>query len=132
MSARRPYVRPMGGWWKSNPWYREYMLHEATALFVAAYGLFLLYGVVCLARGEAAWTGWLALARSPFALVVSAVVFAAFLYHAWTWFEIMPRTLPPVIVMHKRQSAGTIVTVGLLVAVVCNVALFGLIARVLR
>ena len=132
MSGRRPYVRPMGGWWKANPWYREYMLHEATALFVAAYGLFLLYGLVCLARGEVAWTGWLALARSPGALIASALVFGAFVYHAWTWFQIMPRTLPPVVVMHKRQSPGTIVAAGLVAAVVCNLCLFGLFARFVR
>ena len=39
MSARRPYVRPMAGWWRRNPWFVEYMLHEATALAVAAYAL---------------------------------------------------------------------------------------------
>ena len=34
MSARRPYVRPMAGWWRRNPWFVEYMVHEATALAV--------------------------------------------------------------------------------------------------
>jgi fumarate reductase subunit C len=27
----------MDGWWKKNPFFVEYMIHEATALFVAAY-----------------------------------------------------------------------------------------------
>ena len=36
MSKRRPYVRPMDGWWKKHPFYIEYMIHEWTAFFVAA------------------------------------------------------------------------------------------------
>ena len=40
-NARRPYKRPMGGWWKKNPYFVEYMVHEGTALFVAAYALLL-------------------------------------------------------------------------------------------
>ena len=45
MSKRRPYVRPMDGWWKKNPFYVEYMVHEGTALFVAAYAITLLVAV---------------------------------------------------------------------------------------
>ena len=35
MNQRRPYVRPMTGWWKKNPYFVEYMVHEGSALFVA-------------------------------------------------------------------------------------------------
>ena len=63
MSKRRPYVRPMDGWWKKNPFYVEYMVHEGTALFVAAYAITLLVGVIRLGQGEAAWNGWLELKR---------------------------------------------------------------------
>ena len=60
MSKRRPYVRPMDGWWKKHPFYIEYMIHEWTAFFVAAYAFTLLAGVICLALGESAWYCWLA------------------------------------------------------------------------
>ena len=50
MSARRPYVRPMAGWWRKNPFFVEYMVHEATAIFVAIYALLLLVSVTCLAN----------------------------------------------------------------------------------
>ena len=30
MSRRKPYVRPMRGWWKRNPYFRRYMLREGT------------------------------------------------------------------------------------------------------
>ena len=55
MSARRPYVRSMAGWWRKNPWFIEYMVHEGTALFVAIYAAILLASVVVLGNGEAAW-----------------------------------------------------------------------------
>ena len=48
MSKRRPYVRSMDGWWKKNPYYVEYMVHEGTALFVAAYAITLLVGLIRL------------------------------------------------------------------------------------
>ncbi len=35
MSARRPYVRPMTGWWRRDPFFVRYMIREATALMVA-------------------------------------------------------------------------------------------------
>ena len=50
MSKRKPYVRPMEGWWKKNPYFVEYMVHESTALFVAAYALTLLVGLVRLSQ----------------------------------------------------------------------------------
>ena len=54
MNKRRPYVRSMDGWWRKNPFFVEYMIHEGTALFVAAYAAILLTGLVRLAQGEAA------------------------------------------------------------------------------
>ena len=55
MSARRPYVRSMDGWWRKNPFFVEYMIHEGTALFVAAYAGVLLTVVYRLSQGEALW-----------------------------------------------------------------------------
>jgi len=113
VSARRPYVRPMEGWWKKNPFFVEYMVHEGTALFVAAYALLLLAGVFALGRGEAAWNSWLAFLRSPPSLLLHGVLLLGFLYHTWTWFNIMPRTLPPMHAGGKRVSANTITVTGL-------------------
>jgi len=31
-TARRPYVRPMKGWWKRDPFFVRYMWREVTAL----------------------------------------------------------------------------------------------------
>ena len=57
-TVRRPYVRPMGGWWRRDPFFMRYMIREATALAVLAYAVVLTLGVVRLAQDEAAWNGW--------------------------------------------------------------------------
>ena len=44
---------------EEKPVFVEYMIHEGTALFVAAYAFTLLVGLVRLGQGEAAWNGWL-------------------------------------------------------------------------
>ena len=128
MSARRPYVRPMAGWWRRNPWFGEYMLHEATALAVAAYALILLAGLFQLGQGEAAWARWLAFLASPLSLVIHGVLLLAFAYHAWTWFKIMPRTMPPIRFRGARVAAATITRIGLGAALVASALLYALVA----
>ena len=84
MSPRKPYVRPMAGWWRKNPFFIEYMVHEGTAFFVAAYALILLASLIALGQGEAAWNRWLACLTSPVSVVVHLLLLVAFLYHTWT------------------------------------------------
>ncbi|MBK6973294.1 MAG: fumarate reductase subunit C [Sterolibacteriaceae bacterium] len=130
MSKRRPYVRPMDGWWKKNPYFVEYMVHEGTALFVAAYAFTLLVGLVRLGQGEAAWNGWLEALKSPLSLAFHAVLLVAILYHTYTWFKIMPRTLPPIIVGGKKLAPATITGGGLMAALVASLVLLGLVWRI--
>ena len=124
MAYLRTYVRPMHGWWRRNPFYRRYMLREATALFVAAYAVVLLVGLARLAQGRAAYEAWRAALATPAALAFHAVVLAAFVYHAWTWFAVMPKTLPFVTIGGRRLSDRAIVVTGLCAACVASVALF--------
>lgn len=130
MSKRRPYVRPMDGWWKKNPYFVEYMIHEGTALFVAAYAIVLLVGLVRLGQGEAAWNGWLEALKSPLSVAFHVLLLVAMLYHTYTWFKIMPRTLPPVMVGGKKLAPGVITGGGLIAAIVASLAVFGLVWRI--
>lgn len=120
----------MDGWWKKNPFYVEYMIHESTALFVAAYAFTLLVGLVRLGQGEAAWNGWLEAMKSPLSLIFHVVFLLAIMYHTYSWFKIMPITLPPIIVGGKKVSPGAITGSGLLAAVVASVFTLGLVWRI--
>ena len=130
MSKRKPYVRPMEGWWKKNPYFVEYMVHESTALFVAAYAITLLVGLIRLGQGEAAWNGWLAALQSPVALVFHLALLVAIAYHTYTWFKIMPITLPPIKVGGEKLSPCAIITGGLTAAVVAGLGLIVLVWRI--
>ena len=130
MSKRKPYVRSMDGWWKKNPFFVEYVIHESTALFVLAYAVTLLVGLVRLGQGEAAWNGWLQALQSPLALVFHLALLVAIAYHTYTWFKIMPITLPPILVDGKKLSPCAIITGGLTAAVAAGLALIVLVWRI--
>lgn len=122
--ARRPYVRPMAGWWRKNPYFVRYMLREATALVVAAYAIVLLIGMVCLARGEASYQAWVGALSSPVSIVLHVLALVAMVYHTWTWFEIMPKTMPPLYIGGKRVKGPVITWSGIAAAVVATLGLF--------
>ena len=122
MSNRRPYVRSMDGWWKRDPYFIRYMAREVTAIFVAAYAVVLLVGLVRLGQGEAAYNAWLQALQTPLSLVFHLVVLAVFCYHTWSWFNIMPKTMPIMFVGGKRVQPGTITGTGVAAAIVACLA----------
>ena len=130
MSGRRPYVRSMNGWWRRDPFFVRYMIREATALVVAAYAIVLLAGVLALAQGEATWNAWLAAMRTPLSIALNLLMLVGMIYHSYSWFDIMPKTMPPLFVGGKRVTAATITKLGWAAAVVAAAAVFA-IARLL-
>ena len=130
MSKRKPYVRPMEGWWKKNPFYVEYVIHESTALFVIAYAIVLLVGLVRLSQGETYWNDWLSALKSPVSIIFHLILLVAIAYHAYTWFKIMPITMPPVRLGGKKLAPGTIIAGGLTAAVVTALGLIALFGRI--
>ena len=125
--ARRPYVRPMRGWWRRDPFFVRYMLRETTAVAVAAYAIILTVGGVRLAQGEAAWNGWLAALRTPWSLALHLVLLVAMLIHAKSWFEIMPKTMPMLFVGGARVAGETITRLGWAAAVMASALLLVLV-----
>ena len=132
MAVRRTFERPMGGWWKRNPHFLRYMAREGTAVFVVAYALLLLAGVLCLAAGREAYEAWLAAVRHRALLPLHALLLLVFAYHTWSWFRIMPRTLPPVLVAGRRLGDGAITAAGLGAALAASAALYGVLAWLAR
>ncbi|MBS0336694.1 MAG: fumarate reductase subunit C, partial [Proteobacteria bacterium] len=118
MSARRTYMRPMDGWWRRDPFFVRYMAREATALLVVAYAVVLLVGLVRLMQGQAAWEGWLQALKSPASVAFHLVLLAVFLYHTWSWFRIMPKTMPMILPDGKHLSPALVTGAGLAAATV--------------
>jgi len=124
--ARRPYVRPMQGWWRRDPFFVRYMAREVTALAVLAYAIVLMIGVVRLSQGEAAWNRWLDALQTPWSLLLHAVLLVAFVIHAKSWFEIMPKTMPMMFVGGQRVAGSTITRSGWAATVFTSIVLFAL------
>jgi fumarate reductase subunit C len=117
MSRARPYLRsaePL--WWAHRP-YRAYTLREATGLAVAGYALVLLAGLISLARGEVAYEAWLNFLKSPWSLALHLLFLIGMVAHAWTWFEIMPKTMPRLVIGSRILPQSWITIAGLAAAV---------------
>ena len=125
-AARKGYVRPMQGWWRRDPFFMRYMIREATAFAVLAYAIILVVGVVRLAQGEVAWNGWLAALRSPGSILLHIVLLVSMIEHARSWFEIMPKTMPMMIVGGERVEESTIMRTGWAVSAVVTILVVAL------
>jgi fumarate reductase subunit C len=123
VQGRKPYVRPMTGWWKRDPFFVAYMIRETTALGVAIYAVILAVGMVRLAQGEAAWNGWVDAMKSPPSLIVHLILLVGFVVHAKSWFEIMPKTMPMMFSGGKRVEGAAITRVGLIATVVVTIVM---------
>jgi fumarate reductase subunit C len=123
----KPYVRPMAGWWKRDPFFMRYMARELTAFAVAAYAVILCVGVVRLSQGEVAWNGWLAALRSPLSIALHLVLLVSMAIHAKSWFEIMPKTMPMIHVGGKRLPGEAITRAGWVATVVASLLLIALV-----
>jgi len=119
----------MDGWWRRNPFFIVYMIREGTAVLVVAYAVVLLFGVVRLAQGEAAYNGWLTALQSPWSLAFHLVLLVSFIYHTWSWFSIMPKTMPMILIGGKKLQPGVITGAGLAVSAVVCAALFILVMQ---
>ena len=120
----KTYQRAMTGWWRRNPFYLWYTLRELSSLAVTAYALVLLAGLARLRQGEAQFDAWREALASPASLGFHAVALLLVLYHAWTWFKVMPKTLPFLRVAGRRVPDRAIVVAGLASAVLFSTILF--------
>lgn len=124
---RKPYMRPMAGWYKRDPFFVRYMWREVTAVAVLLYAVVLMFGVLRLSQGEAAFNGWLAALQSPLSLIFHLVLLVAMVYHVYTWFEVMPKTMPALYSGGKRVADDAITRAGVIAAIVANLALLALV-----
>jgi fumarate reductase subunit C len=125
---RRPYVRPIDPHWWAKPPYLAYTLREATGIAIAMYALVLMAGVICLALGRSAYDAWLGFITSQWSLVLHAIFLIAMVFHAWTWFAIMPKTMPRLVVGGRYVEPQLITAAGIAIASLASLVLL-LVAR---
>ena len=124
MTVRKPYLRPMEGWWRRNPYYVRYMIMEATSVIVAIYAVILLVGVWRLYQGQPAYEAWLAALRQPWSVALHGFMLLAMIYHAYTWWKVLPKTLPLIHVGGKPVPGVLLSTAGWAATLVASAAVY--------
>lgn len=123
MSERRPFRRAQPSDWWARPPYLAYTLRELTGAGIALYGAILFAGLVALWRGPeafAAYTQWLA---SPWSLALHLALLAVMLWHVVTWFQILPKTMPKLVLHGRLVAQQHITTAALVVGALCSILL---------
>jgi len=125
--TRLSYVRPMEGWWRRNPYYVRYMIMEATSVIVAIYAVILLVGVWRLYQSQAAYEGWLAAQRQPLSVTLHGFMLLAMIYHAYTWWKVLPKTLPLIHIGGKPVAGLLLSTTGWTATLVVSAAVYAIV-----
>lgn len=130
MDKRRPYIRSMDSWWKRDPYFIRYLAMEATSVLVAVYALILLIGLFRLSQGELAYNGWLEALMSPLSIGFHVLILLVFIYHTWSWFKVMPKTLPTLYLGGAKVPQSAITWTGVVIAVVLNLLVLFILSGV--
>jgi fumarate reductase subunit C len=104
----------MRGWWRRNPFFVRYMLREASALFLTGYALSWLFGLYRLSQGAADYEAWRQTLAAPWSVALHTLALLFVSYHAWTWFQVMPKTMPQLPVPARVISAAGVAATLLL------------------
>ena len=131
MNQPKTYTRSMSRWWLRRPNYKWYLIREATSVLVVAYALFLLLGLSRLADSPEAFAAWLAVLQSPVSMALHLLALVGFAYHAWTWFGLLPQTMPLLRFRGQLIENSTIVKAALAVWAAVSVGVLILAMRVL-
>ena len=108
--SRRPYVRPVSKttWWTRSFRYQEYMAREVTCIFIGAYSVLLMWGLMRLSQGREAWETFAAGLQSPIGIIFHLLCLAFAFYNTVTWFQVTPKAMP-LVVGGQRVPGGTII-----------------------
>jgi fumarate reductase subunit C len=110
-------------WWARRRSYATFMLRELSSLFVALFVVELLLLVRAVARGPAAYQGFLDAMANPAVIVVNVIALAFVLLHAVTFANLTPRamvvrmrgrTVPPRVILAGVYVGWLVVTVFLI------------------
>lgn len=124
---RNPYIRKFKKtWWLGQSRYIIYMLRELTCLFIGAYSIVILVGLLRLSQGRAAYDAFIGALQSPLAIGLHLLVFIFAIFHTVTWFGLTPKAMPlrigqypvPAIVIISTHYIGwLVVSAGFLLLV---------------
>ena len=114
-SFRKPYNPPVQklSWWLENPFYIYYMVREGTAVLALLAVLEIVFGIFMLAKCQLAANVSLEDVKplvwylqnflgNPVIIVLNVIILVSQLFHAVTWFSLMPKAVR--VFMNKNST----------------------------
>ncbi len=93
-SYRKPYNRPVTRtWWTQWSFYVKYMLREGTAIFAVLVALELMLITALPFFGVKPADAVCCVLSNPVAIILNIVSLVAVIFHAVTWFNLMPKAM---------------------------------------
>jgi fumarate reductase subunit C len=94
-SYRKPYIREVSrSWWMSDPFYIKYMIREATAVLNLIVSIeLLIFCLIAAIDPNNAERTISDLIQSPAIIILNIIALIAAMYHAITWFNLMPKAV---------------------------------------
>ncbi len=127
MQNRKPYVRPITRtWWAEHEYFSWYMVREVTIIPLIIFTLNFTVGLFSLTVDKNAWENWVDFSAHPLMLIISALAFLGALYHAKTFFSMMPQVMP-VTWGGKTVPKSIVVAVQWVMVLACTMAVLLLV-----
>lgn len=79
-------------WWLHNRSYFKFIIRELTCVFVGLFAVLSIWQVRALGQGPEAYGAFIDRLRTPGFALLNGVALVFVLYHAITWFNLVPTT----------------------------------------
>lgn len=117
-----PFLRAQPSDWWAKPPYLAYTVRELTGAAIGIYGAILFCGLLCLWLGEDSFNGYVRVLASPWAIGLHVLLLAAMVWHTITWFQILPKTMPRIVLGGRVVPQRTITLAATAFALCCSLA----------
>jgi fumarate reductase subunit C len=88
----KPYRPRMSPYWYFDRWhYLKFMVRELSCIFVAYFAVVMLLQIYAISSGPDAYACFQSWMRSPVILILNAAALLFIIFHAITWFALVPR-----------------------------------------
>ncbi len=88
----KPYRPRMSPYWYFERWpYLKFMVRELSCVFVAYFAVVMLFQIHAISAGPGAYARFAACMRCPLILDLNAIALVFIVFHAVTWFALVPR-----------------------------------------
>jgi fumarate reductase subunit C len=115
-----PFLRAQPSNWWAKPPYLAYTIRELTGVAAGLYAAILFCGLICLWLGKDSFNVYTRVLASPWAVGLHLFLLAAMVWHAITWFQILPKTMPRLVLGGRVVPQRAITLTATLLAACCS------------